>query len=459
MAIRLGKRGIFFTAISLLIVGLMLLSFMTGSTNIATMRMEVEQNRVDLANDLVININEAFIPRLLTVSAYRALDALAFYVSARGETIKPAELNGIFASVISTGNFSSGHPIDQETGYLIMENYSLADNLKRLKAAMSEGHNIEANFNYSKTKVIVYQSNTSGPDNIIVNLTMEYSVDCGIAQWNINKSWSVQVPVEGLYDPLWLYYEGKKIPINFAEYQVNYSKNWTDLRKFIDNINYLKEPDGPSYLMRLTGNLNSSKCCGIESPVNPKTLNFNSEYWGTYIDYCLYSNRCAPGPKNLSLYEMDNITNHTLGKKFYGYKLDPRHYVKFGIANSTGSDRHAGSGQHGKGSITLINCKINETNWLSSNQAQWHSSINGTRARCQHTEGNGKIAHVGFKLRNIDHDVTLFDVSDSTLNGDGMWYYEGKSVHVTYNGEWSLKVTCEDIYGVKTTRNATWLVP
>ncbi|MBW2988161.1 hypothetical protein DRJ48_02375 [Candidatus Woesearchaeota archaeon] len=456
--LRLGKRGVFYTAISLLIVSIMLLAFKSKPTEIASGRFDAEASRVEVANALVKNINEGFIERLLKVSSYRALNALALYINTTKDPIDPSELNDVFKEVLITGNIS-GKPIDEEIGIKIMENYTLVDNLRRLEEAAWEGLSIITRFNTTNSNVVVFQSNASGAFNVIVNLTLRYTVLAGTATWNVKKTWSVKVPIEGLYDPLWFKWEGRAIPIEFAEYEVDYAKNWTSLFKFIDNIDYMRQPYGPSYLMRLTGQYNlSSRCCGIESAVNPYYLNFTREYNRTYIDFCFYTvGKCAPYGVNKTLYELENITTHTPNTKFYGFKLDARHYVGFSAEKGSGT---VGLKPSGKPSVGVIECEINtKNNWTQCDSAQWHTTILGTRAVCEHTDGYDKIIAAGFRLRNEDDDYTYFDVPNSTRLDGGVWYYNNTDVYINDSGTWTLRVRCEDRQGLVDARTESWFVP
>jgi hypothetical protein len=51
----------------------------------------------------------------------------------------------------------------------------------------------------------------------------------------------------------------------------------------------------------------------------------------TYIDYCNASKRCVPDYGNGSLYIVNGITSDNPNDDYYGFRLDARHYVKFGI--------------------------------------------------------------------------------------------------------------------------------
>ncbi len=332
---RMNKRGVFYTAISLLIVSILLLTFRPKPGEVQTEILEVEQKRLEIANDLVENINNAFIPRLVTVSAYRALQAMILYMNYSG-TYDADELNGQFTEVLMTGNLTDNgttENLDDFLGSKIMGNYTLLRNLRMLEQSVANNLNLNLEFNETSYFGKLYQSKESGERYVLVNLTLHYFLNAFIAQWNITKTWKVQVPIIGLPDPLLMEKTHNKIDINFADYEINYSKDWTSLFRFIDDIDFLKEENAPNFVMRMTGDYLNSECCGYESAINPNFFNFSNEYNLTYIDWCFYSTRCAPYIPNSSLYEITNITSHSKNVKFYGFKLDAYHYAKFDCSN------------------------------------------------------------------------------------------------------------------------------
>ncbi len=104
--------------------------------------------------------------------------------------------------------------------------------------------------------------------NIIVNVQDSF--------FNINKvlPFKVDVNIEGLPDPMFSKFKEERIIIK--EKPVSESElNFTYLINMIENKSYIKDSLSPKFIDRFSNNLNKSKCCGIETFFDPRSLVLN----------------------------------------------------------------------------------------------------------------------------------------------------------------------------------------
>jgi hypothetical protein len=451
----IGKKGVFFTVLSILIVGILLVMFRPNPGDVMKDRLEVEQARVRLASQMIDNINEAYMPRVMVVGTYRALNAMVLYINFTGKYFNQTELNSIFEEVLVTGNLS-GVPIDTIIGQPMMDGYSVRNSLIALEHDTRYWLSMDVEFNLTHFDAVLYQSNSTGYEFIGANLSMRYEVDAGVATWRVDNNWSALVPVQGLYDPLYMKEQEKGIPVNITKAAINYVADWTSLYNFILNTNYVREPNAPSFLMRLTGNLSGSNCCGLESAINPVMLGLREQYNATYIDYFFYSRRCAPHTSDSSLYKLKHIYNDTVGNNFYGFLLDAPHYVKFGQGNSTSANYTPTSGPD----IMSFRCEINVSgNWQDCSNAQWNTTIMQVRAYVNHSISPSYLKNVSFELMNRYDGTLFFTGSVSVQSPAGVFTYNNPDIVINDSGGWRLNATARDNLSRRDSGHVGWFVP
>ena len=190
---------------------------------------------------------------------------------------------------------------------------------------------IKSNFSMKGIHASLFQNNDTRAKFVGVRFNLSYFIDADVVRWNTTKNFTFFVPIKNIYDPIYIKEWDLKTPIDFVDYQINYSNNISSLKRFINSTDFLEESNAPSFLMRLQGDFNASTCCGIESALYPKKLGLNKMFNMTYIDYCNASNRCVPDSGSGSLYSVKGITSSNPSDDYYGFKLDAQHYIKYGI--------------------------------------------------------------------------------------------------------------------------------
>jgi hypothetical protein len=318
----MNKKAVFFTSIALLIVSLLLLSFRPRIIEIQSAKTDVHLIRAEIANNYVKNLNGGFIEGSVKVAAYRALQAMMQEVSSSGYL---NQINSTFEEIFLNGTLN-------QVIIPSMNGFTLKESLEEIEYISLDFLKIETTFDKEDINVSITQNNLSGPEHILVLLDLAYYIDSGVAQWNTSRHFEIPVFIEHLYDPLYIEEFNINIPIIFVRNEVNYSEDEISLSSFIEDMNFIKEPFAPSFLMRLEGDFNESKCCGIESPLNPNVLGFTKQHNITYIDFCNVSKRCVPDTGQGTLYSIDGITSTVDTEDYYGFKLDARHFVKYGVS-------------------------------------------------------------------------------------------------------------------------------
>ncbi len=307
---------------ALIIVTMLIIAYKPKPSELDLSHEMAELSRIDTANNFVRNLNTGYIIDASEIAAFRALQALVLSIKDYGYV---TNLNDSFSEIFIYGTLN-GNTVN------IMKGYTLNESLTKISNISLEFLKIKTIFHTDSVKAAIFQDTTTGPEHIGVTFNLSYDVNASIVYWNVSKSFSFVIPVENLYDAYYLKEWGMKIPIIFADYNINYTNSTESLYRFINNTEFIPEPYAPSFLMRLQGNYNASECCGIESAINPNKLGFTKEYDMTYIDFCNASDRCVPDSGSGSLYTIPGITSHSSSLKFYGFKLDARHYVKFGVS-------------------------------------------------------------------------------------------------------------------------------
>ena len=323
----MNKKGIFFTAMALVVVTLLLLTYRPKTIEIDAEKNRIDLVRIDIANNFVGNLNEGYIVNAARVAGYRALRAMCLLVN-QTEGYIP-DLDSTFSEIFVKGT-NHGNPV------LGMEDYSLNKTLSKIGNLSEEFLKIKVDFNFSSVEAELFQNNLTGPKQVGLKFSIGYYINATIASWNKTTEFETMVPIEYLYDPIYRAEYGKNKSIIFPTFEVNYTKNQTSLRTFIRKTLFLhsKNIKAPDFLMRLQGIAEVSECCGIESALNPKELMFTKMYNMTYIDFCNSTKLlCTPDSGHGSLYPVEGITTYASGTEFYGFMLDATNYVALGVGD------------------------------------------------------------------------------------------------------------------------------
>lgn len=326
MAIK-SKKGVFFTFMSILVVGVLVLAFSSDVYVTSKNKIPVIKSRVKTADSYLRNLETSYLETSLYTSSYNALNSLILYIEKEGFLTGENDLNAKFKEVLLNGTINDGENISEEYGIKLMEENTFIHRLDKIEEMSQEVLHITTNFTKENIDTVIFQSNDTGPWQIGVNLTMNFSVDAGVALWNKTKTVSIIISIIGFDDPLYLvnpsvpcYHQIKQTPFNDTEWNVD------TLKEHIANATYRHESNessehSPSYLMRFYDSASPSLCCGIESMIN-ETL--SDGRYESYVDYCFWSDVCDD--YGTRLYNITGITTSS-----YPFKLDAYHVAQYNV--------------------------------------------------------------------------------------------------------------------------------
>ena len=186
MAIK-NKKGIFFTFMSILLVTVLMLAFSSDVYITSKNRIPVIKSRIKTADNYLKSLEGAYLERALYVSSYSAMESLTSYINqTTGLLMNEAELNIKFKEAVLNGTIDGSSLGNMQDNTFIYR-------LEEMEEMSQEALHITTNFNkyYEDIDTIIFQDETTVPWQVAVNLTLNFSVDAGIALWNKTKDVSI----------------------------------------------------------------------------------------------------------------------------------------------------------------------------------------------------------------------------------------------------------------------------
>jgi hypothetical protein len=353
-----GKKGIVFTLLALLIVAIFFVAFKPQSAVTLKEKVPVIESRVLVANDFVKFVKAAYLPSALRTSSYNALNAISQYQKASGSRFaNHAELTSAFAEVMLNGSINcAGTHRDIEACICIadaaypgcsdadpntpdlMHNRNFTQRQRDVANLSINMLQLWSNFTYDRYNVVLFQNNETGPFQVGVNATVNFSVNAGVAWWNFTETITTVFSFSGIEDPLYsvesMSQLGTRYTNVFNETNLT-SWNLTNTYKEIDWRKYRHNANGSSFLTRFTTADSDSKCCGIESFINPQIMTAPavSAIEKPFVDWCFFGTRC---PLNMpgALFNISCISNNgAADNRFRRFALDTAHITMYNLTN------------------------------------------------------------------------------------------------------------------------------
>ncbi len=323
----LNKKGVLMTLISAGIMLLVITMFMPSYEHLPQMsKIRTIQTRVTKANDFMFNLHDNMIERSLRDSSYHAVWSLIEYIDDTGRPLGNFSAN--FTEVVTEGTING---VDLEDyGIYHMQNRTIGERLEVIKELAHE--ELYLDMNLSINNISVFQSNNTGYTSFGVSINVSCELDADLAQWNSTSVVFTVLDVDEFEDPYYIMNNGYENRISFSD-----RNNWTveQVRNQILDINYTFQELAPSFLMRFENSTQSSKCCGMESFINPDKLSITEDEPWAYVDYCYYGHHCNNSkPNNKSLWNITGISENISTSPFYGFKLDIFHAGKYNLTGN-----------------------------------------------------------------------------------------------------------------------------
>jgi len=287
----LNKKGIFFTLITITILTLFATTY---STYTLFQDREPINSRIQTLNNFVASV-EQDLPRQTYISGYRSILLFNKYIVETGTYISDpqaslselffnATLNGVPQDIMTDATFSN------------LESF-LQNNAQKTNA----------NLTLQNPTITISQDD---PWNLKITLTTTLTIwdKGGLATWNKTSITYSYIPIKNFDDPIYSVNTAGKVllKINQTPY-TNFvaGGDYINLTDHFRNSLYKASTSGPSFLMRLEGNL-SSDPNGIESLVNPQTLanaGISAKY-KSVVDYIYFS---TDNPTKYSVPAVSNL--------------------------------------------------------------------------------------------------------------------------------------------------------
>jgi hypothetical protein len=313
-----SRKGVFYLLLSSLFIALMIVVFLAYKEYSYTDRQKVFDTRIRSTSDFIRSIDTDS-KRVIYISGFRSLIAIEDYV-ARISNYTFDDTEEIFRIAFYNGTVN-GTQVD------VLKDSTYSDYLNKLKV-IAGTIGLDINISIPNiTGITLYQES---PWQVIVNVTVQVNLTdrTGIARWNFNKTYSANVSIISIRDPVYSVSTHGLVPNPIRMTPNNLipfvtGTNTVNLMNLTNNSYYIQDPLAPSFLMRLKGRLNeSSACCGIQSLVNIPSLIIQGVTYDnsrSIVDYILFSN--ITGYDNVSC--VQNTTSW--------FKIDENHSVQYEV--------------------------------------------------------------------------------------------------------------------------------
>jgi|GEM_PF-2254802 len=326
-----GKRGIIFTMMSILMVTIVLFAIRPQIISHSENRIPVIESRVDLANSHLYYLENTYIERVLRYCTFRAFSAYTSYLSRKQADgavgYAPTTMAGLRSGMLQVLVNASvnGECLNcSHYGLYSIENNTLTDKLAEFSNLSREFLNI--NVSVKVNNITFFQSNTTGPWAVGITVNTSIELNTSLATWNVTEhNTTTIVSILSLED--WSYTHNSRLisGVSYPNYIYATNTSVWDRGQLINHIlnhTYKHDPTAPSFLARFINVFNQSKCCGIESTIYPGWASYRDM---SFIDYCYFGGVCN-GSNPTGFFSLYNVTGITTSE--YPFKIEPYHYAK-----------------------------------------------------------------------------------------------------------------------------------
>ncbi len=299
----IGKRGVVFTLIAIAFLSLIFFAMSIGQSNTMREQSMVTGDRVRSV-DFFISDLEKDIQRGTYIAMFRAMLAMQQHITAEGSFLNDTQVT--FEELLVNGTLDSQY-------VSVMNGTELKVWIAKIQ---EEAGKAAIKFNYTINKVRLYQKNpwVVSAD---LNVTLDIRDSRNTARWKRNEIITESLNITTFEDPLYTVNTYGRVIYTIQKSNVtNFTvgSDTSGLLYHVDNKLYIASTSGPSYIMRLSGNLSNSSF-GIESIVNLKDLEDSkiSTVEKSCIDYIYFSNSSPPSYLINNTYNwlrLDNESGH-----------------------------------------------------------------------------------------------------------------------------------------------------
>lgn len=254
-----------------------------------------ESTELDEASLLRVRTMDEFITdfgddsrRAAYISGFRALIAIEQYLNDRGEYVD--DLAPIFVEAFVNGTIEGEH-------YAVLDDSTFNDYLANVEERASlVGISLDAT-------VFDVTLSQSTPWSVDVNFLLRVVVNDsrGQASWNYTESFTTEVSIFDLRDPVYSVSTYGKVPNTIRKSTLTMGllvvgNDTSGLEEEIQNMTYREDPSAPSFLQRIAGDLTGNSTYGIASLVDLDNLDAQGlevENGRSIVDAWYFSGRNA----------------------------------------------------------------------------------------------------------------------------------------------------------------------
>jgi archaellum component FlaF (FlaF/FlaG flagellin family) len=311
---KLGKKGIFFSLIAILLAGLTISSFLVYNKYKYSDQMDIIGIRITTMNDF-LNSVENDLNRALYIASFRTMISMNDYIinvnKSGGKLLD--NVSQTFEQLMKDGTI--GNNIEVE---LLMEDQTMTDWIKKIEN-ISLQIGIVTEINMTSIEICHTSPWKVG---ITANFTLVMDDDKDIAHWEKNISSETEIEIIGFQDPLYANRTGEYRKI---ERTAIAGWNISNLTVFYESGKYITDVSAPNFLMRMEGNLtNDPDNFGIITLVDDDHKSNDIDIYNrSSVDFRYWGEQVNNNQK---------ITGLTDGD-YFKFRLDPGHIESFNVAD------------------------------------------------------------------------------------------------------------------------------
>ncbi len=272
-----NRKGVFFTFIAIGLVSLIVYSFTIHTGYVYRDSMFVIETRVSTISDFIKDV-ETDINRGLYISSFRSLLAIEDFITSNNSFIPDID-SAFKEALLNATVMNESNPL--------LEGASFPDWMEKIK---EEADKIDIIIDFTASNITINQSDP-WTVNVEVDILFNVTDKRKTASWLRTRHIITQISVIGLEDPVSSLNTYNKIVNKIIRANQTDFDNLDVLKQHLANSYYIASEHGPSFLMRLEGNLSNSTM-GIESIVNFDKLMIQGLDIKTAsaVDYIYFSN-------------------------------------------------------------------------------------------------------------------------------------------------------------------------
>jgi hypothetical protein len=297
----MNRRGIFFTAVAISLVAVVLLGYTIYESFSLREQSAIESVRIRTMNSFTADV-ERDMERSLYIASFRALLGADQYITDNGVYLDDADSQ--LAELVLYGTINGSYTNMTSDNYF----FEWVSRVQQL------ADNIGVQLNISYINVTVYQTS---PWSMTFQLDSDLKLTDDVQQvsWTRDNSMSSTISILEFEDPLYTVSSGKRI-INtvrespFSDF-VN-GDDTTNLSLHESLMYYIQSDSGPSYMMRLQGDTGPGGSNGIESLIDVTQLAFQGfDTNQSVVDYIYWSGVSVTSYAiNNTNFRLDNESDH-----------------------------------------------------------------------------------------------------------------------------------------------------